>query len=111
MKKLIGLIGALVLATTVCAVDVKLGWDLNPPHEMVDKYVIYQAKGTNISFVPVVTVPGTTNVGVVKGLSLGTYRFIVIAKNGIGMAPPSNEISIPTNSPTPTKNVILLEIK
>lgn len=110
MKKTIGLIIGMLAAVTVYAVDVKLGWDLNPAHEMVDKYVIYQARGTNASFTPVVTVLNT-NVGVVKNLTPGTYRFIVVAQNGVGIAPPSNEVMVPTNSPTATQNVILLEVK
>ena len=111
MKKTLGLIIGMLAAVTVYAVDVKLGWDFNPANEMVDKYVIYQARGTNVSFIPVVTVPGTTNVGLVRNLVPGTYRFIVVAQNGVGNAPPSNEIVVPTNSPTATKNVILLEVK
>lgn len=111
MKKKLGLlIIGMLTAVAAYAVDVKLGWDLNPVHEMVDKYVIYQAKGTNASFVPVVTVLNT-NVGVVKNLVPGTYRFIVVAQNGVGIAPPSNEVMIPTNVPTATQNVILLEVK
>lgn len=110
MKKTIGLIIGMLAAVTVYAVDVKLGWDLNPVHEMVDKYVIYQAKGTNASFVPTVTVMNT-NVGVVKNLTPGTYRFIIVAQNGVGVAPPSNEVLVPTNAPTATRNVILLEVK
>lgn len=110
MKKTIGLIIGMLAAVTVYAVDVKLGWDLNPVHEMVDKYVIYQAKGTNASFVPAVTVLNT-NVGIVKNLSPGTYRFIIVAQNGVGVAPPSNEVMVPTNAPTATQNVILLEVK
>jgi hypothetical protein len=111
MKKTIGLIIGMLTAVAVYAVDVKLGWEANPPQEMVEKYVIYQARGTNVSFVPVVTVLGTTNVGVVKNLTPGTYRFVVVAQNGIGNAPPSNEVMVPTNAPTATKNVILLEVK
>lgn len=111
MKKTLGLIIGLLAAVTVYAVDVKLGWEFNPAHEMVDKYVIYQARGTNVSFVPVVTVPGTTNVGLIRNLVPGTYRFVVVSQNGKGSAPPSNEVMVPTNLPTATKNVILLEIK
>jgi len=110
MKKTISLLIGMLTAVTVYAVDVKLGWDFNPAPEMVDKYVIYQAKGTNASFVPVVTVLNT-NVGLVRNLVPGTYRFIVVAHNGAGIAPPSNEVMVPTNSPTATQNVILLEIK
>jgi hypothetical protein len=59
----------------------------------------------------VVTVSYTTNVGVVKNLTPGFYRFIVIPQNSIGNAPPSNEVVVPTNSPTASKNVILIEVK
>lgn len=111
MNKTIRLIIGMLAAVSVCAVDVKIGWESNLPQEMVEKYVIYQAKGTNVSFVPVVTVSGTTNVGVVKNLTPGVYRFIVVAQNGIGNAPPSNEVTVPTNAPTATKNVMLLEVK
>ena len=112
MKKLFTTIGIITaLAVTVFATDIKLQWDLNPPAEMVSKYVIYQATSTNGAFTPVVTIPGTTNVGSVKGLTSGFYRFIVIAQNSIGNSPPSNEVSIPTNSPAAAKNVILLEVK
>ena len=111
MKKLISfIVGLTVLAITAYAVDVKLGWDLNPPTDMVTKYIVYQATSTNGAFTPVVTVVGT-NVGTVKGLAPGFYRFVVIAQNAIGNAPPSNEVSIPTNSPAAAKNVILLEVK
>jgi hypothetical protein len=111
MKKTLGLIIGMLTAVAVYAVDVKIGWESNPVHEMVDKYVIYQARGTNASFVPVVTVPGITNVGIVRNLVPGTYRFVVVAQNGAGIAPPSNEVVIPTNAPTATRNVILLEVK
>lgn len=111
MKKTIGLIIGMLTAMAVYAVDVKLGWEANSPQEMVEKYVIYQAKGTNVSFIPVVTVPGTTNVGVVRNLAPGMYRFVIVAQNGVGNAPPSNEVSVPTNVPSATKNVILLEVK
>lgn len=111
MKKTIGLILGMLTAITIYAVDVKIGWEINPPQEMVERYVIYQAKGTNVSFVPVVTVPGTTNVGFVKNLVPGVYKFVIVAQNGVGNAPPSNEVIVPTNSPTATKNVILLEVK
>lgn len=111
MKKTIGLIIGMLTAIVVNAVDVKIEWESNPAKEMVEKYIIYQAKGTNVSFVPIVTVPGTTNIGIVKNLIPGMYRFVVVAQNGVGSAPPSNEIVVPTNAPTATKNVILLEVK
>lgn len=113
MKKItISIIGSLlVLAASVYAVDVKLGWDFNPPVDGVDKYIIYQSNSTNQTFYPVVTVSGTTNAGWVKNLPSGYHRFVVVAKNQIGNAPFSNEVSIPTNNPTATKNVIVLEIK
>lgn len=123
MKKTIGLIIGMLAAVSIYAVDVKIGWELNPPHEMVDKYIIYQLKGaptvttsgttsgTTVSLTPLVTVSGTTNVGVVKNLAPGVYRFVVVAQNGVGSSPPSNEVVVPTNSPSVTKNVILLEVK
>jgi hypothetical protein len=110
-KKLMLILGLFAAAVIVNAVDIKLGWDLNPVVEGVEKYVIYQAKGTNGVFSAVVTVPGTTNVGSVKGLAPGLYRFVVVSQNSVGTAPPSNEVSWPTNTPTATKSVILLEVK
>lgn len=112
MKKLITIISAmLIIAATTYAVDVKLGWDFNPPVEGIDIYIIYQSNTSNQTFYPVVTVSGMTNAGWVKNLRPGYHRFVVVAQNVIGKAPPSNEVRIPTNSPTATKNVIVLEVK
>lgn len=111
MKKLIITLGSLLLIASVYAIDIKLGWDFNPPEDGVEKYIIYQSNSTNQQFYPVVTVSGKTNVGWVKNLTPGYHRFVIIAQNVIGNAPPSNEVSIPTNSPSATKNVIILDLK
>lgn len=104
MKKLLFSILAVMFVTfTVLTAesttDLWFTWRVSPANEMVTSYVIEQAKAPSTNFVPVVTVVGTTNVGVVKGLTAGSYKFRVVAKNAVGSAPPSNEISYPTNNP------------
>jgi len=102
MKKTLFVIATIAfLTTTVLATDLWLTWKPNPSSEMVTSYVIEQAKAPSTNFVPVVTVSGTTNVGVVKGLTAGSYKFRVVAKNAVGSAPPSNEVAFPTNAPSP----------
>lgn len=94
-----------VMAITITVIsatsttDLWFTWKESPPSEMVTSYVIEQAKSPSTNFIPVVTVSGTTNVGIVRGLTAGSYRFRVVAKNAVGSAPPSNEVSYPTNSP------------
>ena len=39
MKKIITILGSLMVAATIYAVDVKIGWDFNPPEELVEKYL------------------------------------------------------------------------
>jgi len=113
MKKIITIISLLsLIAASAYAMDVKLGWDYNPPTELVDKYVIEAAKGTNGVFQPIVTSLSSTNAAWIRGLTVGTWKFRVVAVNAAGSAPPSNVATLSaTNSPTATKNVLVLEVK
>jgi hypothetical protein len=106
MKKLLLTLSVLVTLTnawsaTNSTYDLWVTWRASPAYESVTSYVIEQAKLPSTNFVPVVTIPSTTNVGSIKGLTPGTYKFRVIAKNGVGSSLPSNVLDYPTNSPTP----------
>jgi hypothetical protein len=106
MKKILA---SLIIAATLTfswsatpiTYDLWFTWKANPVHESVTSYVIEKATLPSTNFVSVVTVSGTTNVGVVRGLTPGTYMFRVYAKNGVGSSLPSNVLNYPTNPPTP----------
>lgn len=105
MKKLLITLAALTTLTLAWAAttntyDLWFTWKANPAYESVTNYVVEQAKAPSTNFVPVVTIAGTTNVGVVRGLTSGTYKFRLVAKNGVGSSPPSNVLNWPTNAPT-----------
>jgi hypothetical protein len=90
----------MILSSCVFAGDFWFTWKHNPTNEFVTSYVIEQSKSPNTNFVAVVTISGTTNVGVIKGLTAGTYKFRLVAKNGVGTSKPSSELSYPTNAPS-----------
>jgi hypothetical protein len=101
MKKLFAT--CLVMAMFVLSVhayDLWFTWTASPVAENVTSYVLERATLPSTNFIAVVTVSGTTNVGVIKGLTPATYKFRVIAKNGVGSSPPSNVLTYPTNSPS-----------
>lgn len=102
MKKILSAVFALFISASVFAVDIPFTWKFNPISDMITSYVIeYARPGTvNSNFVAVVTILGTTNSAVVKNLPLGTYKFRLIAKNGIGSSVPTQEIMVPTNAPS-----------
>lgn len=105
MKKLFATILILAALTfawaaTPSTYELWFTWKASPAYESVTNYVIEQVKLPNTNFVPVVTISGTTNVGVVRGLTAGTYKFRVVAKNGVGSSPPSDVLNYPTNSPS-----------
>jgi len=102
MKTILSTLCVFLVSTAVFAVDIPFTWKLNPPMEMVTSYVIeYSRPGTvNSNFVPVVTISGNTNFGVVRGLPLATYKFRLVAKNGVGSSIVSQEITVPTNAPS-----------
>lgn len=105
MKRLLFLLLSVMVVTFTIftaeqtTTDLWFTWKASPANEMVTSYVIEQAKLPSTNFVPTVTISGTTNVGVVRGLTAGSYKFRVVAKNAVGSAPPSNEVSYPTNAP------------
>lgn len=101
MKKFLSIsLTLLFLSSATFAADFWFTWKHNPTNEFVTSYVIEQSKAPSTNFVAIVTVPGTTNVGVVKGLTAGTYKFRLVAKNGAGTSQPSSELSYPTNAPS-----------
>lgn len=102
MKKLLSTICVLLVTAAVFAVDLPFTWKFNPTSDMVTSYVIeYSRPGTvNSNFVALLTLPGTTNSAVARNLPLGTYKFRLVAKNGVGSSLPSEEIVVPTNAPT-----------
>jgi len=102
MKKILSIICILFISVAAFAVDIPFTWKFNPTSDMVTSYVIeYARPGTiNSNFIAVLTLSGTTNGAIVRNLPLGTYKFRLIAKNGVGSSLPSEEISVPTNAPT-----------
>lgn len=105
MKKIFASLFAIMfIAASVSAVNLWFIWDANPESEMVTSYIIQQVKLPATNFVDVVTVIGTTNVGVVKNLKAGTYKFRIVAINGLGRSLPSTEVNYPTNTPTVVTN-------
>ena len=105
MKKIFATFALLVMftlawAATPSTYDLWFTWKANPVYESVTSYVVEKATLPNTNFVAVITVSGTTNVAVVKGLSAGSYKFRLIAKNGVGSSGPSNVLDYPTNAPT-----------
>jgi hypothetical protein len=105
MKRLFILFLAIVgTIGMVHAANVTLGWDLNPADEMIEKYFIYQASGTN-SFTLLTTIPGTVNLYTIRNVVPGKYRFMILATNAVGTSVPSSEIVIPTKSPSKVTNI------
>jgi hypothetical protein len=99
MKKLLTLSLLFMVALSVQAfyADIFLSWNNNPPAEFVQKYIVYQQKGTN--FVSVVTATGT-NTAKVRVSAPGTYVFKVGAVNEIGSGPiSSNSVSVKVGTP------------
>jgi len=105
MKKALSiLLLTIMLVTSVSAVDLWFKWTPNPTNEMVTSYVIQQASGNSTNFFDVVTAPGTTNVWPIRGLGNGSYKFRLIAVNGVGRSIPSSVLSYPTNTPSQPTN-------
>lgn len=107
MKRILYTIVVLGTAAIVWAqtapYDVWFKWTLNPPEQAVTSYVIEQAKtAPYTNFIPIVTVSPLTNIGVVKGQTAAYAKYRIVAKNINGSAPPSNEVSWPTNLPSAT---------
>jgi hypothetical protein len=100
MKKFLTILAVLMVTSTVLAVDLWVTWKPGNTNEFVTSFVVEQAKAPSTNFVPVVTFSGTTNTGVIRGLTPGDYSFRLIAKNSVGSSPPSNVISYPTNAPS-----------
>jgi hypothetical protein len=92
--------------------DISLTWTANPPTEMVSKYVVFQAIGTNGSFVPVVTANGT-NFSKVRVIGPGLYKFKVQAVNGVTNSALSEYVQVPNVGPAtpPAPQVIAVEVK
>jgi hypothetical protein len=104
MKTFLSIIFFLGMVISARAVDVTITWDLNPPSDMVERYMVFHARDTN-SFQLLATVTGTLNLYTVRYLVPGKHRFMIVATNSMGTSIPSSEIVIPTNPPTQVKNV------
>ena len=98
-KMLLTILTLSVFVSTALSLDLWVTWKPGNTNEFVTSFVVEQAKAPSTNFVAVVTFPGTTNVGVIKGLTSGDYKFRLIAKNSVGSSAPSNVISYPTNAP------------
>lgn len=81
------------VSNNIFAFDVNISWDFNPVEEKVEYYTIYQAKN-NSKYSPVAIVSFTENNYLIRNLTPGTYRFIIIANNAIGKSNPSQEAII-----------------
>lgn len=103
-KTFFALVMALCLVLQASALDLWFTWTPNPSNEAVTGYVIQQATLPNTNFVDVVTAPGTTNVWPVRSLPNGSFKFRVVAVNGVGRSVPSAELVYPTNAPSQPQN-------
>lgn len=87
--------------------DVWFTWDKNPAIEMVSGYRIeYQKAPVVTNWTYLITVPGYTNVAVIKGLQGGyIYKFRSFAVNAIGTGTDtSNVVLLPNVLPTAVTN-------
>jgi hypothetical protein len=92
--------------------DISLRWTPNPPAQMVTKYIVFQAIGTNLNFVPVVTAVGT-NFAKVRVNAPGLYQYKIWAVNGVTNSPLSESVQVPKDAPStpPQPEVISVEVK
>lgn len=108
MKKLFVIsIIFIVFISSAVAENIYFTWDFNPANELVGTYRIEYQKFpgiTNWTFLT--SIPGTTNVALVKGVQGGyTYKFRIFAVNALGIGTNlSNIIDIPTNKPSAVLN-------
>ncbi len=108
MKKLILILTiAASLIASASAIDLWFAWTPNQPAEGVTSYVIQQAVGTSSTFSDVVTAPGNTNRWVIKSVSAGSYKFRLVAVNGIGRSQPSSVILFPSTLPSAPGDFVL----
>ena len=102
MKKLflvLTLCGTLIVPAL--ADDVLFSWTSNSSTEMVSSYIIQYIKAPSTNWTTAVTIPGTTNTALIKGIVRGVqYQFRVFANNGKGQGEPSDTLNIPDNTPT-----------
>lgn len=111
MKKLLMILAlSVALISPVLGADVWFTWTQNPPIELVSSYRMeYQKLPAVTTWTFLTSVPGTTNVAVVKGIQGGyTYKFRMFAQNSLGVGTNlSNVIQIPTNTPSAVLNYTL----
>jgi len=77
----------LFLASSLCAGEVKLVWDKNPPADLVQAYIVYEHVGA--TYTPLVTV--TTNAVTLTDQLAGSHCYVVTASNFWGESVFSNE--------------------
>jgi hypothetical protein len=96
MKKwIILLFLCLVVSISAPLTYINFSWNLNPPNESIERYIIYYAKGSN-PYTVLTSVDGTNN-NITKGFSTGTYKFKIVSSNSVGLSNPSPEIYIRIN--------------
>ena len=91
------LLFTLVSSYAANAVTIQISWQLNSITENVTKYVVHRAVGINGKYNPVSTVNGKVNYVTVGGLAPGTYKFMVLAYNNVGVSPMSNQVLVVIN--------------
>jgi len=108
MKKFLAILTLVgVLAVSAFSEDLWFTWNKNPAAELVGSYRLeYRKFPVVTNWTLLTTVPGTTNVAIVKGIQGGfTYTFRMFAQNAKGVGTNlSNVIEIPTNAPTAVTN-------
>ena len=108
MKKLFYILAlSVALILPVMGADIWFTWTHNPPIELVSSYRMeYQKLPVVTNWTYLTSVPGTTNVAIVRGVQSGfTYKFRMFAQNSVGIGTNlSNVILLPTNAPSAVLN-------
>ena len=79
----------LFLASNLCAGEVKLAWDPNPPQDLVQSYIVYEHFHDTTTFIAIEQV--STNWATLLAVPPGEHCYVVTASNFWGESVFSNE--------------------
>jgi hypothetical protein len=79
----------LFLASNLCAGEVKLVWDKNPPEDLVQTYIVYEHFHDTAAYVPIENT--VTNAATLADVPGGYHCYVVTASNYWGESVFSNE--------------------